>query len=373
MLYRQDDAFPHARQGVAVIRVIWSILLAGWFVPGAVEAGPLRICTKFEAVRLSEKLGGDLLDFTFNHRVDRRIYSPALDEKRDIYVYIPPKFDASKRYPVMFWLHGFNQDEKDFMEVAPLFDAAILRGDLPPMIIVAPDGTINGRPSLFNTGSFYIDSNAGRFGDYLSTDVWNFAVENFPIRPDRESHILAGPSMGGFGAYNAGFKHRDRFGVLVGIFPPINLCYNDCRDNYFGDFDPNCTKHVERLKPHAPIGRFYGGLVTVRQRRIIQPLFGRTSADVVERVSAENPIEMLESRDIKPGEFKMYLCYGKRDEFNIDAQCESFIDVAVKRGLTITYQVDPDGQHNSRSGRKLLPGVISWLDLQLRDLPATPQ
>ena len=37
-------------------------------------------------------------------------------------------------------------------------------GRLPPMIIAAPDGTIQGRAAI-NAGSFYINSEAGRYGD----------------------------------------------------------------------------------------------------------------------------------------------------------------------------------------------------------------
>ena len=50
----------------------------------------------------------------------------ALQEKRDLYVYLPPGFDATKRYPFVFWLHGIVQDEKGFLTAGlPQIDAAI--------------------------------------------------------------------------------------------------------------------------------------------------------------------------------------------------------------------------------------------------------
>ena len=55
---------------------------------------------------------------------------------------------------------------------------------------------------------FRPDSEAGRFEDYLMTDVWDFLHERFPIRPDRESHVIAGVSMGGGCAFNKAFKYR---------------------------------------------------------------------------------------------------------------------------------------------------------------------
>src|SRR6202035_2451276 len=108
-----------------------------------------------------------------------------------------------------------------------------------PFIIAAPDGSISGRASVFNGGSFFINSDAGRFEDWVATDVWNFVIQNFPIRPEREAHVIAGASMGGFGACNLGIKYRDRFHIVIGIMPALNLRYVDCHGRYFAPFDPN--------------------------------------------------------------------------------------------------------------------------------------
>ena len=88
------------------------VVIAAWVSSSL--AGPLTVCTKNEVVHLNEKISGSVIDFTNNHRVDRRFYSPALEQKRDMYVYVPPGYDPKERYPLMIWLHGFNQDEKDF-------------------------------------------------------------------------------------------------------------------------------------------------------------------------------------------------------------------------------------------------------------------
>ena len=36
---------------------------------------------------------------------------------------------------------------------------------------------------LLGTNSFFINSNAGNFEDYIVQDVWSFLVANYPIRP----------------------------------------------------------------------------------------------------------------------------------------------------------------------------------------------
>jgi S-formylglutathione hydrolase FrmB len=309
---------------------------------------------------LNGRIRGSILDFTHNHGADRRIYSPALGERRDMYVYLPPDFDPQRPYPVMVFLHGIMQDEQFFLRVAEDLDREMACGRLPPFIVAAPDGSVTGTANIFSASSFFMNTKAGRFGDYIACDVWNFLLQNFPIRPEREFHILAGSSMGGFGAYNLGFNHRDQFGVLVGMLPPLNLRYADCHGRYFTNFDPNCVGVRERLQPWQPVARYFG-LITIRERSLSLPLFGRDRDAAIARIAAENPIEMLTTRDIRPGEFDMFIGYGGRDEFNIDAQVESFLYVARQRGLTVTVAYDPKGHHTPATGFRLFPDLVRWL------------
>src|SRR5262249_17976586 len=154
------------------------------------------------------------IDHTRNHGHDNRIYSPSLHEKRDLYVYLPPGYDPSKKYPLAIYLHGINQDEIGFIDdvVKPL-DAAIACGKLPPMIIAAPDVSLKGVPCLITTGTFFLNSNLGAFEDYLVFDVYDFLMSNYPIRPEPEAHVLIGASMGGGAAFAKAIKYPDRFKV----------------------------------------------------------------------------------------------------------------------------------------------------------------
>ena len=64
--------------------------------------------------------------------------SPALGQKRDVYVYVPPGYDPAKRYPLMIWLHGLAQDETSFLKIVPAFDQAMASGALPKFVAIAP-------------------------------------------------------------------------------------------------------------------------------------------------------------------------------------------------------------------------------------------
>jgi S-formylglutathione hydrolase FrmB len=344
-----------------VQRHLWVVVL----LAGCVSA-PVRgqhLFQRGELDRANRKLAGHVDDYTNNHGVDRSLWSPALCARRDMYVYLPPCYDPCKKYPLIIWLHGFAQDEHSFLsDVVPKLDKAMAAGCLPPAIVAAPDGSLNDARCLFNAGSFFLNTKAGNFEDYLMVDVWDFVVNHYPIRPEPEAHVIAGVSMGGGAAFNKCIKYPDRFKVCIGIFPPVNLRWENCRGRYMANFDPDCWGWREDFqRPLQPVGRFYFGLVTIRLRQVYFPLFGRRDESAVERISRENPIEMLDLYDVKPGEREMYIAYGGRDEFNIDAQVESFLYVAKQKGLTIGVSYDPKGHHNRATAYRLLPDVFQWL------------
>jgi pimeloyl-ACP methyl ester carboxylesterase len=278
-----------------------------------------------------------------------------------MYVYLPPDYDPNQRYPLMLWLHGWAQDEHSFIKyVVEPIDSAITSGKLPTMIIAAPDGSFKGKAGCRSAGSFFLNTKAGAFEDYVMQDVWNFMMLNYPIRPEREAHVIAGASMGGGAAFNLAIKYRDRVKVVIGIFPPLNTRWLDCHGRYMANFDPDCWGwRTDFSRGWEVIGRFYG-LYTIHLRSAIVPLYGR-GPQVLGNVSRENPIEMIDSFCLREGELCMYVGYGGRDQFNLDAQVESFLFAAREHGLTVEVGYDPRGKHDAATARGLFPGVVQWL------------
>ncbi len=337
------------------------LALAG---PAPALFGVFRFCPRDEIERTNRTLAGQLLDFTNNHGCDRRVFSPTLGEKRDVYVYLPPGFDGKKQFPGMLWLHGLNHDEKHFLDVAPLLDEAIRCGKLPPMVIACPDASIRHRPELTHAGSFYMNGINGNYADYVSQDIWNFLKKNYCVRPERGAHVLGGASMGGYGSVALGFKNRDEFGVLVALMPPLNLRYGNCRGKYMTNYDPNCFALRETDRRHEVIGRFFG-VVVIRARRLLDPVVGRNHPDPTGFLAKDNPYEMLTALGIKPNEFELFIGYGKKDEFNLDAQVESFLDEACRLGIKPHVLMVPDGRHNKRSAFAMFPEMCRWMTEKL--------
>jgi hypothetical protein len=347
------------------MRAFWAIAVFFGLMLGSAPATGLRPCTWFSLDKYNRKLRGQLVDYSHNHHKDRRLWSNALCQKRDMYVYLPPCFDASKQYPGMIYLHGIAQDEASFLALVEHVDCAMATGRLPHMIIAIPDGSITGSPALSNAGSFYVNSRAGRFEDYVIQDVWGFVTANYPIDPSPERHILAGASMGGFGAFNLGIKYRDQFKIVAGMFPALHVRYLNCRGKYFANYDPECLGLRERLGPYRPVGKFYG-VVLIPEATLSRPLYGCFNRQAINEIARENPYEMLDTFNVKPGELQMFAGVGRKDEFNIDAQVEAFADKARGMGLDFECVIDPNGRHDTATGLRLFPAVCDWINSRVK-------
>jgi pimeloyl-ACP methyl ester carboxylesterase len=334
------------------------LMVALWVGGIGLGQAPPALLGRHQLERANACLHGKVVDFTHNHGADHRIWSPALCERRDMYVYLPPGFDPAQSYPLAIFLHGAAQDEHFFLQSqVEHFDRAIHDGLLPPIIIAAPDGSIHGRATLRDPTSFWANSRAGNFEDYVMTDVWNFLMEHFPIRPERNAHALVGASAGGSAAFALAIKHKDRVKVAMGFMPLLNLRYVDCQGHYRRPFDPDCVAMRERMHSLEALGR--RRLIVLRFGDLFVPLFGRGD-EAVAGMSRINPLELMERCDLQPGELDLYVAYGGMDEFNVTAQVDSFLYCAGMRGIEVTVDFDPTGKHDLATGLRQLPSALRW-------------
>ena len=338
-------------------------------------AGLVLVCCSGPPARaadldeLNTALAGRVLDFTHNHGGDHRIWSPTVGLWRDIYVYLPPGYDPNKAYPLFLWLHGFGGDENQFTrQVVLALDLAIQSGAMPPVIAVGPDGSIPSRLKPWCQGSWYINSRQGRWEDYIIQDVLGFVQEHFKIRPECEAHVVAGWSMGGFGAYNLGFKHPNQFRLLVGIYPNVNLRYAD-QDGHWGTpFSPETIGSLEDLRWRHWLGRYpRPWRFPVNAGVVYSPAFG-DGKDAIPRMSEENPYELLDRLDVRDGQFDMFIAYGRQDEYHVDNQVDSFLYKAKQRGLKVWVRCNPQGHHSSEYVNECMPDVLAAVGARLRQL-----
>ncbi|MCS6851368.1 MAG: alpha/beta hydrolase-fold protein [Gemmataceae bacterium] len=313
--------------------------------------------------RINRRLCGRVVDHTNHHGADRRMWAASLGRPNNLYVYLPPGFDPGRPYPLVIWLHGYAEDERSAPKhVFPEFDKEIVCGRMPPTIVAAPSGRIPGW--LF--GSLFLNTHVGCYEDLVVCDVWHFLQKHYPIHPDRRRRAIVGLSSGGWAAYVIGLKHPDKFGIIAGILPTLNPRFVDCHGVYFRrDFDPCCWGLRPTLDRNQLLGIYYGLPITLK--RMVRPFFG-WGPEGLARLSANNPIELLDRCGVQPGMFALHVSYIHDDQLNADAQIESFLYVARHRGINVDVHYRPrGGAHTVGTGLQLLPATLHWLGPRLRD------
>ena len=152
--------------------------------------------------------------------------SGVVGDHRDYYVYSPPGYDAaaSRRYPVLYLLHGFSDDASAWTAVGRahvILDNLIAQGKTKPMLVVMPLGY--GAPEIVTrTTSGMRDPalrqrNMDRFREALISEVIPQVEKAYRVSTDRGSRAIAGLSMGGAESLYTGLTTLERF-AWVGAF-----------------------------------------------------------------------------------------------------------------------------------------------------------
>src|ERR1039457_6836332 len=111
-------------------------------------------------------------------------------------VMTPPSYEASltRRFPVLYFLHdGRGSEDVFFREgLADALEKDMREGSLPEMLVVAPRGV----------GTWFVDSQGGvsRYATFLTRTLVPFVDARYRTVASRGSRLVAGISMGGYGA-----------------------------------------------------------------------------------------------------------------------------------------------------------------------------
>ena len=299
--------------------------------------------------RVNSRLSGHVVDHTKNHGSDRRIFSTILGMPRDLYIYLPPHYDPRSAYPLVLFFHMASVNEHYFVgsELLSDLDSMIVRGEFPPAIVACPDGIYSGRDLVCDKHSFYINGLGGRFEDHIFQEVLPFLMANYTIRPERGAHCAVGTSAGGYGAMSLSIRHRDFIGASP-RWPGRSICGTRTWTATIRSSTPQriagrrATTRMSSSPPSIAVS-------SACARKYITPIFG-TGDDAVARIISTNPADLIFSTDLRPGELAIYVHYGCRDEYNFDAQDESFAWLAAQKGVEVTVARDPD-----EPGPRLLP------------------
>lgn len=141
------------------------------------------------------------------------IKSKILGKDVNYTIYLPADYESSHRnYPVVYLLHGYTDNDNgwlQFGEVNRFADKAIASGEIPPMIIVMPDGGV----------AWYVNNFDGtvKYEDFFIQEFIPYIDATYRTRPTREYRGISGLSMGGYGSLIQSLKHGDMFTACAAL------------------------------------------------------------------------------------------------------------------------------------------------------------
>jgi enterochelin esterase-like enzyme len=134
---------------------------------------------------------------------------------RRVSIYLPPGYDqATDRYPVIYYLHGFQSNDALSPPQIRILDLGISSRRIRPFIFVVSDQLTS------YGGSFYANSTlTGNWADFTSKDLVVFVDKSYKTIADRNSRGICGHSMGGHGALKLGMLFPDVFCAVYALSP----------------------------------------------------------------------------------------------------------------------------------------------------------
>jgi enterochelin esterase-like enzyme len=149
-------------------------------------------------------------------------YSTTTENNRNATLILPPSFDGTKKFPVLYLLHGIGGNEREWLGGNPneVINNLVAEGKTKEMIVVIPNIRARHR-NAEDTADF----SAGRFREFdnflydLRDNLMPYIEKNYPVLPGRDNRAVAGLSMGGRSALQVGIHLSDYF-AFIGAFTP---------------------------------------------------------------------------------------------------------------------------------------------------------
>lgn len=142
---------------------------------------------------------------------------------RDVSVYLPPSYkrDSNRRYPVLYMLHGFTDDDakwfgftEHWINFPWVIDKTLAGHSAEEMIIVMPNAYTRYKGSMYSSSV-----TTGDWEGYVANDLVSSIDARYRTIPDAASRGLAGHSMGGYGTLRIGMKRPDVFSSIYLLSP----------------------------------------------------------------------------------------------------------------------------------------------------------
>ncbi len=137
-------------------------------------------------------------------------------------------------YKVVILLHGVRNDRTEWLLKSQIFDMV---REL-PILVFMPSGK----------NSFYVNTyNGYKYMDYITREIPDFIKSHFRVSDNSKDWLIAGSSMGGYGAMLCGLHQSDTFGNIASFSGALDIRkVNSMISRYSPDqlFDPDFDKNL---------------------------------------------------------------------------------------------------------------------------------
>jgi enterochelin esterase-like enzyme len=144
----------------------------------------------------------------------REFDSSALARKWSYAVYLPDGYESSQlRYPVLYLLHGNGGNLNSWVDqgrIKPTLDRLIANGEIPAAIVVMPDA-----------GTTWFVDRKENMESAVIRDLIPEVERKFNAIQARNGRLVAGLSMGGYGAMRFALKYPEMFAAAGLLSPAI--------------------------------------------------------------------------------------------------------------------------------------------------------
>ena len=321
--------------------------------------------------------------------------SPALRDnalgdpsERPVAVYTPPGYDAeaSRRYPVLYCLHGYTGDVAALVStrawetnVVQWIDRLVAEQRMPPALLAIVDGFTR------LGGSQYLNSiHNGDYATYVLRDVVGHVDARYRTLAREGGRAVLGKSSGGFGSLHLCMAYPGTFSAFAShsgdaYFRYAQLHSFPLAQRALEQFDGSIEAFVSDFerRPKRPSHLYsamemiaYAAAYSPRARErwaIDLPWDAKTGAirdDVFARWLAYDPCERIEaSRDALARLRLRYLDCGRKDEYALDVGARVFAQRCRDLGLDVRHEEFDDDHRNVGYRYEIsLPALAEVLD-----------
>ena len=137
---------------------------------------------------------------------------------RDVSIYLPASYktDTQRRYPVVYFLHGFTDDDAKWYGFTKHWISlpAVLNEGKSEIIFVTPNAYTRFQGSMYSSSV-----TTGDWETYVAKELVAYVDSHYRTLANAASRGLAGHSMGGYGTLRIGMKYPDVFSSIYALSP----------------------------------------------------------------------------------------------------------------------------------------------------------